>query len=83
MNDTVIAIVSAFFIIGIAVGIVVVVAMSVLRDDRRGDPGDPVDPMGYEPRGPGQQPPGPRWDDVGSDERPRWPEAADRDFSDR
>ena len=40
MNDTVVAIVSAFFIIGIAVGIIAVVAMSVLRPERRGDQGD-------------------------------------------
>jgi len=39
MNDTVVAIVSAF-VIGILVGIIAVVAMSVLRADRRGDPGD-------------------------------------------
>ena len=39
MNDTVVAIVSAF-VIGILVGIIAVVAMSVLRADRRGDSGD-------------------------------------------
>jgi hypothetical protein len=39
MNGTVVAIVSAFFIIGIAVGIAAVVAMSVLRAGRRGGPG--------------------------------------------
>ena len=36
MNDTVVAIVGAFFIIGIAAGIIAVVAMSVLRAERRG-----------------------------------------------
>ena len=43
MNDTVVAIVSAFFVIGILVGIIAVVAMSVLRAERRGDPGDLLD----------------------------------------
>src|SRR4029077_13781562 len=43
MNDTVVAIVSAFFVIGILVGIIIVVAMSVLRADRRRDPGDLLD----------------------------------------
>jgi hypothetical protein len=40
MNDTVVAIVSAFFIIGIAAGIIAVVAMSVLRAERRGQRGE-------------------------------------------
>ena len=44
MNDTVVAIVSAFFIIGIIVGIVAVVAVSVLRADRRGNQGDTPTP---------------------------------------
>ena len=37
MNGTVVAIVSAFFVAGILVGIIAVVAVSVLRADRRGD----------------------------------------------
>jgi hypothetical protein len=65
MNDSVVAIVSAFFIIGIAVGIISVIALSVLRDDRRGLPREP---------GPGRG-------DAGPDDRPRWPGDADKDFS--
>jgi hypothetical protein len=65
MNDTVVAIVSAFFIIGIAVGTIAVVAVSALRADRRGKSADP---------------PGPRWDDAGPDGHPRWPGGADNDF---
>ena len=58
MNDTVVAIVSAF-VIGILVGIIAVVAMSVLRADRRGDPGDLLD-TGSDPH--------PRWPgDSGND----------------
>ena len=75
MNDTVVVIVSAFFVIGIVVGIIAVVAMSVLRADRRGDQLD------YEPRGRDGQPPGPRWDDAGPDDHPRWPRGTDNDFS--
>src|SRR6185312_7160217 len=40
MNDTVVAIVSAFFVIGIAAGIIAVVAMSLLRAERRGNRDD-------------------------------------------
>jgi hypothetical protein len=76
MNDTVVAIVSAFFVIGILVGIIIVVAMSVLRAERRGDPGDLLD---YEPR----EPPGLAWDDTGRNGRSRWPGEAGNDFSDR
>jgi hypothetical protein len=43
MNDTVVGIVSAFFVIGILVGVIAVVAMSVFRGERRGDPGDLLD----------------------------------------
>jgi hypothetical protein len=85
VNDTVVAIVSAFFVIGILVGIIIVVAMSVLRAERRGDPGDlldyePGEPR--EPRGP-REPPGLAWDDTGRNGRSRWPGEADNDFSDR
>ena len=79
MNDTVVAIVSAFFVIGILVGIIAVVAMSVLRAGRRGGPGDLLD---YEPLEP-REPPGYPWDDTGPDRHPRWPGDADNDFSDR
>jgi hypothetical protein len=82
MNDTVVGIVSAFFVIGIAVGIMIVIAVSVLRAERRRDPGDLLD---YEPRGP--RTPG----ELGSfarrgtarGGRPHWPGDADSDFSSR
>jgi len=79
MNDTVVAIVSAFFVIGILVGIIIVVAMSVLRAERRGAPGDP---LGFEPRKPGWPPGLPR-DDTGPDGHPRWPGDSGNDFSGR
>jgi hypothetical protein len=79
MNDTVVAIVSVFFVIGILVGIIIVVAMSVLRAERRGDPGDLLD---YESRG-SREPHGLAWDDTGRNGRTRWPGEADNDFSDR
>ena len=79
MNDTVVAIVSAFFVIGILVGIIIVVATSVFRAERRGHPGDLLD---YESRG-SREPPGLAWDDAGRNGRSRWPGDADNDFSDR
>jgi len=79
MNDTVVAIVSAFFVIGILVGIVTVIAMSVLRAERRGDPGDLLDFGSREPR----EPPGLPWDDTGRDRHPRWPGDDDGDFRGR
>ena len=77
MNDTVVAIVSAFFIIGIVVGIIAVVAMSVLRAEHRGDQDDDVGPFddSYEPPGPG-------WDDPRGQYR-RWPDDTDNDLSGR
>jgi len=78
MNDTVVAIVSAFFIIGIVVGIIAVVAMSVLRAERRGDQGDRAEP--YDDP---DEPPGSGWDDLDSGPRRRWPGETDNDFSDR
>jgi len=77
MNDTVVAIVSAFFVIGIIVGLVTVVAVSVLRAGRRDHPGDSGGPPDYEPGGP---PSDPRRDDAGPDDHPRWPGGADNDF---
>lgn len=68
MNDTVAAIVGAFFIIGIAAGIIAVVAMSVLRAERRGHRGDYADPVD---------------DDTTSDGRSRWPGESDTDFRGR
>ena len=78
MNDTVVAIVSAFFIIGIVVGIIAVVAVSVLRAERRGHQDDHAEPFGdpYEP-------PGPSRDDPGSGPHRNWPGDTDSDFSGR
>jgi hypothetical protein len=80
MNDTVAAIVSAFFLIGILVGIIAVIAMSVLRAERRRYPGDPLD---FKPRGSGEPLPGLPWDDTAPDGRTGWPEDVDNDFSGR
>jgi hypothetical protein len=80
MNDSVVAIVSAFFIIGITVGIIAVVALSAHRADRRGDLGDPLD---YGPRRSGESPPDRGWDDAAPDDHLRWPGGADSDFSSR
>jgi hypothetical protein len=66
MSDTVVAVVSIFFIIGITVGIVVVVALSVLRPSQRGWPGRRLE------YGPPDRP-DPDWDEGGPDEHPRWP----------
>ena len=76
MNDTVVAIVSAFFVIGILVGGIVVIAMSVLRAERRGAPEGPLD---HELR----ERPGRPWDDTGPDRHSRWPGDSDNDFSGR
>jgi hypothetical protein len=79
MSDTVVAIVGAFFVTGILVGIIAVIAMSVLRAERRGDPGGLLD---FEPRQ-SREPPGLPWDDSGPDRHPRWPGDADDDFGGR
>ena len=78
MNDTIVAVVSAVFVIGILFGIAAVVAMSVLRAERRGHP------RNYQPRGRGDQPPDgrwpdPRWDDDDPGDHSRWPEGSDSD----
>lgn len=83
MNDTVVVIVSAFFIIGIAVGIIAVVVLSVLRAERRGDQGDYAGPFDDDPYGPGEPPPVLGRDDTVRDGHPRWPGDADSDFSGR
>jgi hypothetical protein len=82
MNDTVVAIVSAFFIIGITVGVIAVVAASVLRPNRRGDQGDYADSIDDGPYGPGE-PSGSGWDDTKPDGYRRWPGDDDTDFSGR
>jgi hypothetical protein len=80
MNDTVVAILSAFFIIGIVVGIIAVIALSVVRAERRGHQGDhagPVDDSGQSPDS--------GWDDPDPDPdsgpQRRWPGDDDNDFS--
>jgi len=86
MNDTVVAIVSAFFIIGITVGIIAVVAVSVLRADRRRDQGDYADPYDDDPYRPGEPPSGPAGSgrhDTAPDGHPRWPGDADNHFHGR
>ena len=83
MNDTVAAIVGAFFIIGIAAGIIAVVAMSVLRAERRGHRGDYADPVDDDPYEPGEPPQGSGWDDTRPDGRSRWPGESDTDFRGR
>ena len=83
MNDTVVAIVSAFFIIGIAAGIIAVVAMSVLRAERRGYRGDYADLVDDDPYGPHEPPQGSGWDDTRPDGRSRWPGESDTDFRGR
>jgi len=77
MNDTVIAIVGAFFVIGITVGIITVIAMSAFRADRRGDPGNPSE------YGPDRPLPDPGRPDTIPDDDPRWPGDVDNDFTGR
>jgi hypothetical protein len=79
MNGTVVAIVGGFFVAGILVGIIAVVAASVLRADRRGDSGDLLDDEPREPREPPDYP----WNDTGPDRHPHWPGDDDNDFSGR
>jgi hypothetical protein len=79
MNDTVVAIVSAFFIIGITVGIIAVVAMSVFRAGRRGH----ADTSDDDPYRPGESPSGSGRDDTRPGRHPHWPGDDDTDFSGR
>jgi hypothetical protein len=89
MNDSVVAIVSAFFIIGITAGVIAVIAMSALRADRRGGPGDPGDLddpgdlLEYGLPGPPGPPPDPRWNNAGPHDHSDWPGNVDNDFSGR
>jgi hypothetical protein len=82
MNDTVVAIVGAFFVIGIVVGIIAVVALSVLHAERRGDQGGHAG-SSDDPDGPPSPPPDPGWDDPDPGHHRRWPGDADNDFSSR
>jgi hypothetical protein len=85
MSDSVVAIVSAFFLIGITVGVIAVIALSALQADRRGDPDDdlddPGDPLDFGSPGPDDPPPDPRWNNAGSHGHSRWPGDVDNDFS--
>jgi hypothetical protein len=78
MNDTVVAILSAFFVIGIVVGIIAVIALSVLRAEGRGHQGDQAEPLDDS-----DQSPGSGWDAPDSGPDRRWPGDADNDFSGR
>ena len=80
MNDSVVVIVSAFFLIGITAGIIAVIALSVLRAHRAADAGYRRDLPGYGPRGTGQRPDPDFEDDATADES-QWPGDADSDFS--
>lgn len=82
MNDTVVIIVSTFFIIGITVGIIAVFAMSALRADRR-DRVKYGPRLEYRPRRSGGQPHDPGRDDIVPGDEPHWPGDADSDFSSR
>ena len=80
MNDSVVAIVSAFFVIGITVGIITVFAMSALRTDRQGRRGRPPK---YGTAAFDELPPEPSWDDADPDDQPRWPAKVDTPFPER
>jgi hypothetical protein len=81
MNGAVVVVVSAFFIIGITVGVIAVVAMSARRGGRPGHPGDPGGPMEYGPRRTGWQPPDSDWDDAVPEDHSSWPAHTNNDFS--
>jgi hypothetical protein len=75
--DGALVIIALFFVIGIGVGAVIVVAVSILRRDV-GSPGDPDDPPGYGSPGPDGHSPdlgweGPEDEEPGGDEaNTRW-----------
>jgi hypothetical protein len=65
-------VIGIFFAIGIVVGIVGVIAMSVLRREDRdhpGEPDDPANPPRYWPDGPGESP-AHDWDSSRTEEYP-------------
>lgn len=79
MSATVAAILGTFFVIGVAVGTVIVVAMSALRADRQGRLEDPqAEGLG----GPGEPPPDPGWEDPveTADDQPAWPGGSSNAF---
>lgn len=79
MNDTVAAILGVFFVIGIIVGIIAVIALSVLRAERGGHQDGHAGPAEDDLSGPS----GPGWDDPDPYQHPYWPGDADREYSDR
>ena len=71
---TALVITALFFVIGIGVGVVTVIAVSILRRDV-GPAGGPGDPPGYGPSGPHGPSPDLEWDDeepAGDEENARW-----------
>lgn len=76
MNVSVVVIVGLFFIIGIMVGAIAVVAMAAFRSDRSGRL---VNQPESEPDGNGRQP-GPDLEDVELHDRPRWPGDVDHGY---
>jgi hypothetical protein len=58
-----------FFIIGITVGVISVIAMSALRRDRRDGPGDRP---GDGPHWPNRRPPGLDWDGPRTEQNQWW-----------
>lgn len=63
-------IVGIFFLIGIAVGVIAVIALSAIRKGRHQPPGASGAPVEGAPGDP-DEPPDLTWDDA--DDRPRWP----------
>jgi hypothetical protein len=82
MSDAVVVIVGIFFIFGITVGIITVVALAVLRPRQPDDPDtrDELDGSGY---GPYETPSDLDLDGSGPRDRSRWPGDTDNDFSGR
>jgi len=66
MNVAVVIVVGLFFVIGITVGVIIVIATAGIRSERRAEP---VDPRWHQPGGRDTQPSDPLEDD----ERPSWP----------
>lgn len=81
MNDSVVAVVSAFFIIGISVGVIAVIALSVVRGRRAGGRGSPHDPGGLPEHD--LAPPEPGWRGSGDEDQPSWPGDSGTDFRGR
>jgi hypothetical protein len=80
MSDAVVVIVSVFFIFGITVGIITVIALAVLRPRQPDDP-DTRNELDGSEYGPYETPSDLDGSDPGH--RSRWPGDADNDFSGR